>query len=839
MRFVYCAVLLSLCFRLSAQKEVNVWYFGLGAGIDFNASPPIVLTDGKLHTDEGCASICDAYGKLLFYTDGDTVYNAKHQVMVNGTGLHGAWSSAQSAMIIKLPKSDSLYLIFNPGEAGGTKKGFYYSVVNVNARGGSGEVITKNVKLKDNMHTESVSAVRHFNGNDCWVVFKNDNSDEFVSYLVTPLGVSNTMTFSQPGPTIGTGINGYTLASKFSPSGKKYALCVRDKGLCLYDFDNKTGYLSNLKIIPVRYSYGVEFSPDEKQLYVSSLFDGIMQYDITSNDLNSILNSAYRVTDTSIFATVQLAPDKKIYIARYLSKYLSVINSPNSAKGACNFQENALYLKGRTCRLGLPPFISTYFSDSIKSSITAKGLCAGDNFSFECADLKTTDSVRWDFGDTASGTDNFSSLQKPLHKFAKPGLYTVKVEVHRKNVNNNYAPAGILTTKLTVVDFLGKANEYPLNLTKCVGDSVLLNPQNPSILSKVLWSDLSGSTLSRYALNGGKYVAAVYRTGANCFYRDTVTVSDIPYATVPDLGKDTMYCLPFGQPPAITLGNQFSNAYGYEWNTGETTKTIQVTKAGTYSVTASGNNECPSSDTVDISFSQLPSYVRLEDDTFCRSNDVKVLQLSVKGIGSVQWTNGDTGRSVKIPASGKYAYTVSNVCGTLRDSFNILLLDVPVVDLGPNRKVCSPRGFALKSNVSGAFYHWEPGGEITESITTYHSGWITLRVTNAGGCSGEDGIFLTDSCEETCFVPNAFSPNDDRLNDVFRPVGNDLRSQGYVFRIFDRWGGLIFETSDLGTGWDGRVNDRICSEGIYFYTVEFVTSKKETIHLAGTFYLVY
>jgi hypothetical protein len=118
-------ILLVLCLPLFglAQKEGNVWYFGENAGLDFNSGSPVALTDGMLNTDEGCASICDANGSLLFYTDGMTVYNRNHGIMPNGTGLLGHSSSTQSAIIVKKPMSNNLYYIFTVDYIGNTNGG--------------------------------------------------------------------------------------------------------------------------------------------------------------------------------------------------------------------------------------------------------------------------------------------------------------------------------------------------------------------------------------------------------------------------------------------------------------------------------------------------------------------------------------------------------------------------------------------------------------------------------------------------------------------------------------------------------------------------------------------
>ena len=92
-----------------AQNQGYVWYFGHGAGIDFDSGSPVPIIDGQLNTEEGCASISDENGDLLFYTDGTTVYNKSHSPMVNGTYLLGDSSATQSSIILKKPNSTIVY----------------------------------------------------------------------------------------------------------------------------------------------------------------------------------------------------------------------------------------------------------------------------------------------------------------------------------------------------------------------------------------------------------------------------------------------------------------------------------------------------------------------------------------------------------------------------------------------------------------------------------------------------------------------------------------------------------------------------------------------------------
>ena len=105
-------IFIFLSFSSFSQNEGNIWYFGQNAGLDFNSGVPVALTDGQLNTLEGCASIADNNGDLLFYTDGSIVYNKNHTVMPNCFGLLGNSSSAQSAIIVKKPGSLTVYYLF-------------------------------------------------------------------------------------------------------------------------------------------------------------------------------------------------------------------------------------------------------------------------------------------------------------------------------------------------------------------------------------------------------------------------------------------------------------------------------------------------------------------------------------------------------------------------------------------------------------------------------------------------------------------------------------------------------------------------------------------------------
>ncbi|MDP5043695.1 MAG: hypothetical protein NWQ06_01800, partial [Leeuwenhoekiella sp.] len=326
---LYILFLLSVV-QLNAQSQANNWYFGKGAGLNFNNSTPQVLTDGQLDTLEGCATISDDNGSLLFYTDGQTVYTANHTVMINGTGLFGNASSTQSAIIIPQPNTPGIYYIFTiDTRLRETDKddGLNYSIVNFNSNP-QGEVTVKNRKLL-NFASEKLSAViKSCVTNSVWMVaFSSSNGNEEVistlyAYELNDSGIQLTPVKSN----LSLAIEDRRGNMKFSPDGKQLAIANMFFGLYLTDFDSATGMASNLQQLsidgPNKASYGVEFSPNNKYLYVHSSngsdepevgnhFSSLTQYDIEAADISA---SQVLLDQQGYYrGSLQLAPDGKIY----------------------------------------------------------------------------------------------------------------------------------------------------------------------------------------------------------------------------------------------------------------------------------------------------------------------------------------------------------------------------------------------------------------------------------------------------------------------------------------------------------------------------------------------
>ena len=411
------------------QGESNNWYFGENAGITFSADGTTVnaLTDGMVNTIEGCASVSDFTGNLLFYTDGVTVYDKNHNVMPNGTGLFGQVSSTQSAVIVPWPGNPDLYYIFTANHRAPDfsypNQGLHYSVVDITANGGNGDIITKNVLMRSATAEKIAAVVKDCSDESFWIVTlatddspliqpsRRNNLNTYHAFEVTATGVSTTSVQS-PSPSINIDRDGAEGYLKFSPDGTKMASANMDRGLYIYDFDATTGVASNEQQLFMGgsnlFAYGVEFSPSGRYLYVHSssarpIFQtsSLFQFDLQAADIsNSRVNlDAVHDNHNITRGALQLGPDGKIYRALQQGfnvagdalgiDFLGVINNPDVGGLGANYAHIGVGLNGRNSFQGLPPSVISFFNtvnlipDSIGRVVADYEVCEGQPLMLE------------------------------------------------------------------------------------------------------------------------------------------------------------------------------------------------------------------------------------------------------------------------------------------------------------------------------------------------------------------------------------------------------------------------------------------------------------------------
>ncbi|WP_047415859.1 T9SS type B sorting domain-containing protein [Cellulophaga sp. Hel_I_12] len=468
-----------------SQKEAAIWYFGENAGLDFNSGTPVALTDGALNTMEGCSTISDPDGNLLFYSDGSTVWNRNHQIMLNGTGLLGSDDSTQTAMIVPKPQDPNIYYIFTVDFESGSN-GMNYSEVDITLDGGLGAITAlKNINLLPSS-TEKVTAVKNANGEDIWVLGHTVDTNEFKAFSITTAGVNLTPVTSPSIFSI-TRINHRAGAMKINPQGNIGVIAYTGffgAGF-VFDFDTTTGVVSNMvQVSDSWYLYGVEFSPSGKILYLSETesfveIQNMYQYNLEAADIAAsetiIGNGAY------IGYTLQLAIDGKIYGLVSGTPFLFSIENPNVLGVGCNFIYNSVDLNGRIGMAGLPPFIQSFFRID---DITAENTCLGDTTAFTLND--TVDSVVWDFGEPISGANNTSTALTPNHVYATAGNYTVTVtatvgvEIATKSLELTIYENPI-ANPIATINMCTSALKYELDLSS--KNSEILGLQNAGIFS--------------------------------------------------------------------------------------------------------------------------------------------------------------------------------------------------------------------------------------------------------------------------------------------------------------------------------------------------------------------
>lgn len=467
-KFFHAISILVILFSFSlvnAQLEASNWYFGFNAGINFDPATGAVtaLTNGQVSTNEGCASISDENGQLLFYTDGSTVYDSSHNIMVNGVGLRGNPSSTQSAIIIPKPQDPNIYYIFTVDvPAFGGSDGIHYYEVDMTGNLGLGEVVTNiaNPPQLIGQAAEKLTAINHSVNDEILVTAMANASgfgayNSFFTYTVSATGVNLTPVIS----TVATTTTERRGNLKISPDGRYMVSCNMSTGTFIYDYDQSSGVVSNERRLSFsganQAGYGVEFSPDGSLLYVTASNDAggsgaanhtstLYQYQLTNTNLvNPIVFGTVIDTRQGYRGSLQLGIDGKIYRAISDSydigrPFLGVINNPNTVGTGCNYQHDAIPLSGRASTQGLPPFIQSFFA-----LIDVENLCLGDGTTFEFQSDTPPDAVLWDFGD-----GNTSTQENPTHTYAAARIYNVvlsltsggSTRIYRKNVQIYESP---------------------------------------------------------------------------------------------------------------------------------------------------------------------------------------------------------------------------------------------------------------------------------------------------------------------------------------------------------------------------------------------------------------
>ena len=677
-----CLILTLFTLSLSYGQIGTIWYFGEYAGLDFNSGAPVPVTDSAMYTIEGCATLTNTDGTIMFYTNGQTVWNKNHQIMSNGDGLLGNESSIQAAVIVPKPDSNTIFYIFTTEAPGysGIIDGFNYSEVDMSLDGGLGAVTSnKNIQLLT-ASTEQLAMVKHDNGIDYWVITHGHPNDIVYAFLVTAAGITTTPVATNVGLNI-THTGDIVGSLKVSPDGSRLAFTNMMTGAQLMDFDRATGIASNPQtIITTEMLYSLEFSLSGKRLYgCYTQFGVLLQFDLEAADIPGSVITLFTGEFEERGGVLQRGPNGKIYYAMHNKPAISVISNPDALGTACNFEHDAIDLAGKISLSGLPTPTQLVANVVIK----ADNVCQGDATTFSLEPATASNTVAWDFGDGSS-----SNEINPLHVYETAGEY---------NVSATFMANGTYQTIFRTITVLETPFAIqPPDLTECSDENgnaeFNLQPQKEIILGSQFQTDfyVSFFTSLEDAHLGINFISEEFtpttnpqtiyaRVSPDAGVCHAVTSFELNIIPKPVINMPDAYAFCKGNTVTLAAPPGFDS---YEWSTGSTSQSIVVSEAGNYTLKVTkqeGDVTCEAEKTVTVTESLRPEIVDLEITDWTDNNNSIVVRVS--GIGNYRYSiDGINYQESPVFTGlpiGRYTVYVKDIDGCGSDDQTTVLLMYP------------------------------------------------------------------------------------------------------------------------------------------------------------------
>jgi len=368
----------------------------------------------------------------------------------------------------------------------------------------------------------------------------------------------------------------------------------------------------------------------------------------------------------------------------------------------------------------------------------------------------------------------------------------------------------------------------------CSKDSVSITLYSNGADGECQWNT-GATTQSIVATSFGTYWC---RSLINCqMHVDTFHVKYDPKIRL-SLGNDTGNCV--DQPFEIKAPAGFTNLL---WSTGESTPSITVSKTGVY--TLRGTNKCGTYiDTVRIHI-QPPTPPPIVSDTFlCQFSEQPYLQAEGSALLWYQSMTSFVGNpnipyiSTDEPGNDVvYVTQTIGKCESKRVPLHIKIIYQPRKELPPSVTMCEKFTEVIGKELPGVSYKWSTGS-IACCIRPESEGLYKLATSNECGTYIDTIRVNFSVCDNCITTPNAFTPNNDGKNDVFKAIIT-CPLENFQMIIFNRWGNKVFETRDPYEGWDGSYKGRICDNGVFVYVIQYRSSSTyNTNQLKGSINLI-
>lgn len=492
------------------------------------------------------------------------------------------------------------------------------------------------------------------------------------------------------------------------------------------------------------------------------------------------------------------------------------------------------------------------------ADFSAQGVCLQLPYQFTDrtqARYGVVNSWRWDFG-VANQTNDTSRLRNPAFLYRTDGPSTVTliagsskgcIDTVQRIVNIAAEPVLELAFKDTLI---------------CSIDSLQLRGLSPGTYSWAPAANMIGSNTPSpivFPKQTTTYRATMNNGG--CVASDTVRVRVLDFITV-DLGADTSICL----TDAVTLRPN-TEALSFSWqpaalfeNAAVKNATVRPTGTSTLVRLQANLGKCQAEDSLTIRTVPYPLVAAGADTAIC-FGATATLRGSGNG-SSLRWSPASSLRqpgsySTTATPRGTTAYvlTVTDTLGCPKPVSDTVLVTVyPRINVFAGNDTSAVRGqpLLLRGTADVADLRWSPATLLTgantatptftvpalatlSSLGEYYN--LTLTATSPEGCSATDNLRIRLFERPAIYVPTAFTPNTDGLNDDLRPILAGMRQLQY-FRIFNRYGQLVFDTRTEGRGWDGRMNGQPQPAGAYVYQCRAIDYLGNQTDVKGSFVLI-
>jgi gliding motility-associated-like protein len=373
-------------------------------------------------------------------------------------------------------------------------------------------------------------------------------------------------------------------------------------------------------------------------------------------------------------------------------------------------------------------------------------------------------------------------------------------------MNLNCGLASPITVTVTPVD--------ATCISACSGSATLTVSGGQAPYAMPVWSN--GTTANQLSnLCAGNYSVNV--TDANgCVGTQNFTINSGATFTVSTSGNVSICA---GETTTISA----SGATSYSWdNALGAGNSFQVspTATTTYNVTGTSNG-CDATASLTVTVIPLPIVSAGNDQSICTGDQVTLLG---SGASTYTWDNGAVNGQGFVPAVGQTIYTVTgttNGCSAT-DQITVNVSQNLIIDAGPDLQICSGESVVLTASGANQ-YQWDNG--ITDGVAFVPVDGINTYIVlgTSGSCFASDEVMVTvEDCGFEFEMPNVFSPDGNLINDFCVPVkANNVAIQ--KFTVFNRWGNIVYESSNQAIIWDGKSSGIEVSEGVYFYVVKFVS----------------